>query len=145
MSWDARIAKGGCSMRDIEHARSLLRLARRDLNALIGMGDSPLFADEIVGFHAQQTVEKSLEAWLSAMGTIYPLTHQLPRLLALLEGAGADVGPFWSLARFTPYAVQARDEEGPPDTDEPLDRAAVVAEVTVLLNHVAAIAADPEI
>ena len=46
MSWVARIAKGGYSMRDLEHTRSLLRLAHRDLNALIGMGDSPLFADE---------------------------------------------------------------------------------------------------
>jgi len=144
MSWVARIAKGGCSMRDLEHAGSLLRLAHRDLNALIGMGDSPLFADEIVGFHAQQTAEKALKAWLSAMGTVYPLTHQLPRLLALLESAGAEVGAFWPLARFTPYAVQARYEEGPMCADEPLERAAIIAELQDLLRHIAAIVGDPE-
>ena len=49
-------------MRDIEHAGSLVHLAQRDLNALIGMPESPLFADEIFGFHAQQAIEKALKA-----------------------------------------------------------------------------------
>ena len=143
----ALIAKGGCCMGDFEHARSLARLAHRDLNALIGMQESPLFADEIVGFHVQQAVEKALKAWLSARGCEYPLTHDLSRLFSLLESEGAEVEPFWPLARFAPYAVQARYAEGLPEADEAdeaLDRAAVVAEVTVLLSRVAAIVAEPE-
>jgi HEPN domain-containing protein len=34
------------------------------------MADSPLFADEIFGFHTQQAVEKALKAWLSARDAI---------------------------------------------------------------------------
>lgn len=141
MFWVVRIAKDGYCMQDLNHARSLVRLAHRDLNALIGMGDSSLFADEIFGFHVQQAAEKALKAWLSAMGTVYPLTHQLARLLALTESAGAEVGPFWPLARFTAFAVQARYEEGDPDADEPLDRPAIIAEVAALLDHVTAVLA----
>jgi HEPN domain-containing protein len=126
-------------MGDREHATLLLRLARRDLNALIGMGKSDLFADEIFGFHAQQTVEKALKAWLSARGAVYPLTHELSRLLALLENTGVDVEPFWPLCRFTPFAVQARYEEGPASLEDGLNRAAIVAELDSFLNRVDAI------
>jgi hypothetical protein len=103
MSSGARFAKGGYCMREVEHARSLLRLAQHDLNAVIAMQESALVADEIVGFHAQQSVEKALKAWMSATGLVYPLTHQLPRPLALLESAGADVESFLPLVRFTQF------------------------------------------
>jgi HEPN domain-containing protein len=123
----------------------LLRLAQRDLNAVIALRESALVADEIVGFHAQHSVEKALKAWMSAMGLVYPLTHQLPRLLALLESAGADVESFLPLVRFTPYAVQTGYEESPPEADEALDRAAIVAEVQILLHHVATLISEQEI
>lgn len=54
MSWVARTEKAEFCMSDIEQAKSLLRLAQRDFNALLGMEHSSLFADEIFGFHAQQ-------------------------------------------------------------------------------------------
>jgi HEPN domain-containing protein len=126
-------------MVELEHAAALLRLASRDLNAVIAMQDAALVADEIVGFHAQQAAEKALKAWLTAAGLQYPLTHQLARLLALLESAGAAVESFWPLVRLTAFAVQARYEEDTVDADEPLDRVAIVAEVQALLRHVAAI------
>lgn len=75
-------------MADLDHARSLLRMARKDFNALIGMQESILFADEIVGFHVQQAVEKALKAWLCARDAAYPMTHELARLLTLLENQG---------------------------------------------------------
>jgi HEPN domain-containing protein len=103
------------------------------------MQNAAQVADEIVGFHAQQATEKALKAWLTAQGLQYPITHQLARLLALLEGAGAQVESFLPLVRFTAFAVQARYEEGMVDADEPLDRVAIVAEVQALLLHVAAI------
>ena len=129
-------------MADLEHARSLLQLPQRDPNAVIAMQESALVADEILGLHAQQAVEKALEAWLSVTDLVHPLTHQLARLLAPLEGAGADVEPFWPLVRFTPYAVQAHYEEGLPEADEVLDRPAVVAEVSALPKTVAAVVAS---
>jgi len=47
-------------MSALEHARGLLVMARKDFDALRGMVDNPLFAEEIFGFHAQQAIEKSL-------------------------------------------------------------------------------------
>ncbi len=122
----------------------MVRLARRDLNAVIGMQDSPLVDDEIIGFHAQQAVEKALKAWLSARGREYPLTHDLARLFELLHADGEAIGPFWSLARLAPYAVQARYAERLPDLDQEVDRPALIAEVTAFVDQVAAIIAQLE-
>jgi HEPN domain-containing protein len=49
-------------MNDLEHAREILEVARRDLRALRAMNDAESFPDEIFGFHAQQAVEKALKA-----------------------------------------------------------------------------------
>ncbi len=123
-------------MADLEHARSMLRMAHRDFNALVGMQENPLFADEIFGFHVQQAVEKALKAWLCTCGAIYPMSHDLTRLLALLEEQGAEVEQFWPLVQYTMFAVQARYEEGVTELDEPIDRAAEVENARVLLAHV---------
>ncbi|MDP2822615.1 MAG: hypothetical protein Q8O52_08040 [Sulfuritalea sp.] len=55
-------------MSALDHARGLLLMARTDFDAMRGMIGNPLFADEVFGFHAQQTVEKSLKAWLAGRG-----------------------------------------------------------------------------
>lgn len=131
-------------MADLEHARALVRLARLDLNALKGMGDPLVFADTIFGFHVQQAVEKAAKAWLAGCDRAYPLTHDLARLFSLLASTGADLEPFWSLDRFTPYAVQVRYAEGLPEPGDVLDRAAIVADVSALLDHVGAILGEDE-
>lgn len=123
-------------MADLEHARSMLRMARKDFNALVGMRENPLFADEIFGFHVQQAAEKALKAWLCIRDAIYPMTHELTRLLSLLENQGVEVEKFWPLVQYTMFAVQARYEEGVTELDEPIDRAAEVENVRVLLAHV---------
>ncbi len=43
-------------MSELEHASMLLIMARKDFDAMRGMIDNPLFADEIFGFHAQQAI-----------------------------------------------------------------------------------------
>ncbi len=123
-------------MNDLEQAKSMLRIAHRDFNVLLAMAHSPLCADEIFGFHAQQAVEKTLKAWLCIKGMIYPHSHELPRLLTLLENSGADIEDFWPLARFTPYAVQSRYEEGPVAGVPPLNREDVILEIQALLERV---------
>ena len=123
-------------MADLEQARSMLRMAYKDFNALIGMQENSLFAEEIFGFHVQQAVEKALKAWLCVNEDIYPLTHELARLLALLENHGADVEKFWPLVQFTMFAVQARYEEGISELDEPINRAIEIENVRELLVHV---------
>ena len=83
-------------MSDIKQAQAMLRMAHRDLSALKGMQNAEVFADEIFGFHVQQAVEKSLKAWLCAIGITYPFTHQISRLLVLLRDAGSEVDAFSS-------------------------------------------------
>lgn len=61
------------------------------------------------------------------------MTHELARLLSLLENQGAEVEPFWSLVQFTIFAVQARYEEGLTDLDELLERVVEIENVRVLL------------
>lgn len=48
------------------------------------------FEDSIFGFHAQQTAEKSLKAWLSLRGRAYPKTHDLRVLFQLIGALGED-------------------------------------------------------
>ncbi|HRP96896.1 MAG TPA: HEPN domain-containing protein [Rhodocyclaceae bacterium] len=126
-------------MSDLEQAQSLVILARRDFNALTGMVAGAPFADEIFGFHAQQAIEKALKAWLTVRSTNFPLTHDLTRLLSLLEGAGENVESFWPLVQYNVYAVQARYEAGLADEDVPLDRHATLAEVKAVIDHIEAI------
>jgi hypothetical protein len=40
--------------------------------------------DELIGFHAQQAVEKLLKAWLAHLGVDYPRTHSLGTLVEIL-------------------------------------------------------------
>jgi hypothetical protein len=124
-------------MSALEHARGLLVMARKDFDALRGMVDNPLFAEEIFGFHAQQAIEKSLKAWLAARSLTFPMTHDLSRLLDLLEENGVDVSPFWPLVQYSVFAVQARYEAGLMETESPLDRVAVISEVQQLLVEIA--------
>jgi len=128
-------------MSELKHARALLDLAGKDLKALCGMGDPLTFADEVFGFHAQQSMEKTLKAWLAALGQDYPLTHNLARLLALIEEQGVGVDEFWDLTEYTAYSVEYR--YGAMDiTEEPLDRPAVIRQVQELMHRVQGILAE---
>lgn len=122
----------------LEHARGLLVMARKDFDALRGMIDNPLFADEIFGFHAQQAIEKSLKAWLTLRAVEYPFTHDLSRLLSLLEAQGIDMDPYWPLVELTLFAVQARYDADLLGSDDPLDRVVVIDQVEQVLTAVAA-------
>lgn len=122
-------------MSDIEHARALLAMAARDLRALKGMLEPETFADEIFGFHAQQAVEKSLKAWIAALGAEYPLTHNIARLLAILEDLGVKVAPLWDLADYTVFAVEFR-YGALIEEEEPLNRNEVIYRVQELFEQV---------
>lgn len=121
-------------MSDTNKAFSLARMARHDANALRAMLDPALVVDAIFGFHAQQAVEKSLKAWLAALKVEFPLTHDLIRLLDLIEAEGEDVENFLALARFTIFAVQARYEEGLFPEEMPLNRVEIIAEIKGFLD-----------
>lgn len=128
-------------MSELKHARALLELAEKDLKALKGMGDADTFADEVFGFHAQQAVEKTLKAWLAFLGQEYPLTHNLARLLALLEEKETGVDEFWDLTEYTAYAVEYR--YGVLDIAEALlDRPGVIYKVQDLMHRVQGLLTD---
>ena len=97
-------------MSDREHAEALLHLAARDHRALVAMAGADSFADEIVGFHAQQAVEKALKAWLATDGHPYDRTHDLSALLGALEHHGHDVSGLRPLVRLNVFAVRFRYE-----------------------------------
>ncbi|MBF0290761.1 MAG: HEPN domain-containing protein [Nitrospinae bacterium] len=120
-------------MSDIEHARMMLELAKKDFKALGGMIDAEVFDDSIFGFHVQQTAEKAIKAWLSFLGVKYPKTHDLRHLLTLLDGRGVSTEALFELVEYNAYAVQFRYEsfladEGPIDRKEALSLAGSLIE-----------------
>ena len=119
-------------------ALALVAIARRDLQAALGMTDSSTFHEAVWGFQVQQTIEKALKAWLYLSGVQPPFTHDLVALLKLLGQTGIDITPYRDLARFTDFAVQIRYDEQPDlqNLDRPCwnDRAsALVREIEALL------------
>ena len=130
-------------MNDLDHAGELLSMAGKDLKALRGMTDTDTFAEEVFGFHAQQTVEKALKAWVAALGEEYPLTHSIATLLSKLDDLGRDVAGLWDLTKYNAFAVQLRYEV--VDVDEPpLDRQTTIASVQALFDRVRAVLASLE-
>lgn len=124
-------------MRDIDGARMLLSLARKDLATMLAVRNISEVGDEVFGFHAQQAVEKALKAWLSALGIPYPFTHSLSALLGLIEDeAGADeIGQFRNLKFLGAFAVQFRYITY-EETEGELDKGAIIRDVDKLIVHV---------
>jgi HEPN domain-containing protein len=100
----------------LTEAEGLLMLAAADLETAEASSDPLIFREGAWGFWMQQAIEKALKAWLVHLGETPPLTHDLNRLLRLLELHGVNIAPFQELAQFTIYAVQFRYDP----TSEPL-------------------------
>lgn len=86
----------------------LLSKARNDAVLLRKVTGDAEVADEIVGFHAQQTVEKALKAVLEVRGIDYPYTHDLGRFFELLEGSGGSPSDRDAALALTPWAAEFR-------------------------------------
>lgn len=96
-------------IRQQELARLMLQKARQDLALVRSVAQSPDVADEIVGFHAQQAIEKSIKAALTRFGIEYRYTHDLSVLYLQAEGAGIfPPGSIDDVEQFTDFAVQFR-------------------------------------
>lgn len=110
---------------EFEEARLLLRKAREDLDALTKLAPDGDTADAIVGFHAQQAVEKALKAVLAAFGEDFPWTHDLRYLLERLTDLEAPMPSSLHEVRvLAPWAVEFRYGE---TIEDPLDREGAVA------------------
>jgi|UniRef100_A0A832D0T5 HEPN domain-containing protein len=96
-------------MKDLKNAVKMFKVAEKDFKALKNMTDESLFDIEIFGFHAQQTVEKLLKAWLSAIGVKYEKTHDLQILFSLLKANGQNIpAELETLEILTDFSVNFR-------------------------------------
>ncbi len=92
-----------------EHALALLARARDDLYVVHRLRGEPDAPGWVVGFHAQQGVEKALKAVLSGLGIAYPRTHNLVMLAELLRAASCPVPPdVDDFGRLVPFGVVLR-------------------------------------
>lgn len=113
------------SQAELEEAQLLLRKAREDADAAVKLAADVDTADAIVGFHAQQAVEKALKAVLAASGDDFPWTHDLRFLIERLNDLETPLPPSLHEVRvLSPWAVEFRYGE---TIDDPLDREAAVA------------------
>lgn len=93
-------------------ADQLLRRAEDDLVAVEAMVPLESVSEAIVGFHAQQAVEKSLKAVLAARGVEFPFIHDIGGLTELCEAAEASPPETLDGSdRLTPYAAGLRYDD----------------------------------
>ena len=128
-AWSTRrcIEVESLSERDPKAEAAVLAVkAADDARAMRILASDPQVSDAIVGFHAQQAVEKWLKAVLGSRGIEFEYTHDLHRLVAEVVAFGGEV-PFNvpEVIALTEHAVPLRYDEL-LDT-EPLDRQAVLA------------------
>lgn len=116
-----------------ETCRILLKKAEEDATAVREFAGNSDIADSIIGFHAQQAVEKWLKAVTAANGVRHSGIHDIDRLIELVEATGVEVSLDRDrLAVLTLYAVPLR-------YDELLDAESLEREVLVtLVEEVAA-------
>jgi HEPN domain-containing protein len=108
-----------------ELAALLARKATDDAVALREFAANAEIADTILGFHAQQAVEKWLKSILARLAIDFEYTHDLRHLIDLVERGGIEIPfPIPTVVLLTEYAVPLRYDE--LLDAEPLDRKATV-------------------
>lgn len=109
----------------------LLRKAQSDLNAAHALADDPDQGDDVVGFHVQQTVEKSVKAVLASLDIDYPRTHDIDYLVRQLVKHDVFVPDALLEARWVSmWGVFTRYD----DLETVLDRAAAVDVATMAIE-----------
>jgi HEPN domain-containing protein len=131
-------------------ARELLALAGDDEAAARAMLPVGSVTDAIVGFHAQQAVEKSLKAVLASRGIAYMFTHDLGYLSDLCKASQIGLpSALDGIKQLTPFATTGRYGEGPPgniDRDQALAwAAAAVAWAQTLIQAAAGTEQEPSL
>lgn len=123
----------------LDHAKGLLSKARDDffvVHRLAGEADTPGW---VLGFHAEQAVEKALKAVLSSADLAYPRTHNLVMLVELLRKAQLSLpAAADDFGQLVPYGVVLRYEEIPDDEPPVCDPSWFVEVVEQTLSWAAA-------
>ena len=106
-----------------EQAERLRRKAAADEEAMTILMSVSSASDEVIGFHAQQAIEKLLKALLSHRRVTFRRTHDLTELIDLLAADGVPIpAEIAEVRRLGPYAAEFRYEDIPFDSTGPLDR-----------------------
>jgi HEPN domain-containing protein len=109
----------------------LLRKAQSDLTAARALADDPDQGDDVIGFHVQQTVEKSVKAVLASLGVDYPRTHDIDYLVRQLVKRDMAVPDALLEARWVSlWGVFTRYD----DLEAVLDRVAALEVATVAIE-----------
>jgi HEPN domain-containing protein len=113
-----------------DQAWVLLSKAAKDEALVRKIGSDTDIADEIIGFHSQQGVEKAIKAVLSANDIKYRFSHNLRYLRQLSQESGIELpASLDGIEALTPFAAIERyggEEPIPatpgPEGPTPLDR-----------------------
>ncbi len=109
----------------LDLARVLLARAVDDETLVRRVSPDTDIADAIVGFHAQQAVEKLIKAVLAARGVAFMKSHALSYLVGVVEENEIEAPEALSeVDVLSPWAVEFRYEGEEPPT---LDRSAALA------------------
>jgi HEPN domain-containing protein len=105
----------------LDLARLLLARAVDDEALVRKVSSDADIADAIIGFHAQQAVEKLIKAVLAARGVTFMKSHALSYLIGVVEENEIEAPDTLSEADvLSPWAVEFRYEgEEPPALDRP--------------------------
>jgi HEPN domain-containing protein len=100
------------SPEQVEYAEVLLRRAKGDLQACQKLADDTEVDDNIIGFHAQQAVEKALKVALVLADADLPLSHDIAFLVRQVGESGIESpGEFSNSEWLTPWAAELRYDE----------------------------------
>lgn len=124
-----------------DEAIAYLNSADKDLTAVCNMLDKDKFSLEVFGFHAQQTVEKCLKAWLSFNQMSFTKTHSIRYLLVQLEDTGENVKEYLSFIELSSFAVQYRYNSY-TGLDEYFNREETILKIEQLFTHVKSLVAS---
>ena len=121
----------------LDHAKALLKKANNDLvaaQATFATGQ----AMDMVCFHAQQAVEKSLKALLALHDIEYPWRHDLGELIELAKPLAPVILSYEErVLSMTPFAVQVRyDTEFVPSSNKAQEALKTATEVHALARAV---------
>ena len=107
-----------------EAAMSLLEKARGDRQAYNALITDPMMPSWLLGFHAQQAVEKALKSVLTFATVEYPRTHNISMLIGLLKQCNMTLPPnAEELSQLTPFGAAFRyDASFSPDGSADIDR-----------------------
>jgi HEPN domain-containing protein len=112
-----------------EVAQLLLEKAAGDLAAAQLLAADERQADHVIGFHAQQAVEKAIKAVLASREQEIPRNHDLAFLISLAEDGGSLPPDVAGAAWLTPWAGGWRYDTEASPIDRPLAIAAAESAV----------------